>query len=667
MNEQVNQSLSYRPDIDGLRAIAVLAVVFYHYGIGGLSGGFVGVDIFFVISGYLITGIIQKEIERGSFTFSGFYERRIRRIFPALFAMLLVTLVVGAWLLLPSDLMKLGNSTLSTLFFGSNVLFWRQSGYFDTSSEFNPLLHTWSLAVEEQFYIGLPVLLILLHRYAKDWLKPILIGCAIVSFALCVWMQALRPSATFFLSPFRAWELLLGGLLAVGAVPPMANRPLREMLSVLALVALLWSLWWIKAGPAFPGWQAAIPVVAAAILLHAGAYGDSQVKRLLSLRPLAFIGLVSYSLYLWHWPLLVFVRYRNGMQPLAPHIAWLLFAVALLLAIASYRWVETPMRQRKRTQGFLAASRKRVFTLAAVACVLLGGVAIASRMDHGWRARFSPEVVALDAARNPVIPFKECDGRVPDFVSKECRIGKIGVSPSVLLWGDSHALAWAPAIDEILRRRGMSGFLIANSACPPLFGVNNPIDMLCSSDNERVLHAMRGKHFDVIIMHASWRSYSDPAGLYKLTDDRGNNGNEFVFPFALSRTIKAIQPYAKQIMLVGPTPGAPDDIPFALALSDIKDRIAPPGRALSLVNKENVWFWREANRLTADRKIVRVDPTPWFCDGRSCRYLDESSDLLYRDGGHLSLAGARFVAGRFPASAMIGRVGAPEAAANGLD
>ncbi|HET9048727.1 MAG TPA: acyltransferase, partial [Chiayiivirga sp.] len=231
-------TLAYRSDIDGLRAIAVLAVVLYHYGIGPIHGGFVGVDIFFVISGYLITGIIHKEIGEGRFTFAAFYERRIRRIFPALFMVLAATLAVGCWLLLPSDLLRLGNAALATLVFGSNVLFWRQSGYFDTSAEYNPLLHTWSLAVEEQFYIGLPILLILLQRFAKGQMRPVLIAGAVLSFALCVGMQSSRPAATFFLSPFRAWELLLGGWLAVGSVPLIRSSRIRVLVSVAALALL---------------------------------------------------------------------------------------------------------------------------------------------------------------------------------------------------------------------------------------------------------------------------------------------------------------------------------------------------------------------------------------------------------------------------------------------
>lgn len=633
---------TYRPDIDGLRAIAVLSVVLYHYGIGSIHGGFVGVDIFFVISGYLITGIIQKEISRGEFTFSGFYERRIRRIFPALFAMLFVTLVTSAWLLLPSDLRRLGSAALATLLFGSNVLFWRQSGYFDPSSEYNPLLHTWSLAVEEQFYIALPVLLILLHRFARGWLKPALIVCAIVSFAFCIWVQKFRPTATFFLSPFRAWELLVGGWLAIGVIPPILAARLRLLVSAAALALLLFSLWWIKAGPDFPGWQAVLPVAATAALLHAGAQGSSSIQRLLCLKPLVFIGLISYSLYLWHWPLIVFVRYRNALEPVAPVVAWLLLGVAIVFAAASYRWIETPLRRRKK--GAPGRPRRAVFAGATMGSVLLAGGALAVRLEEGWQARFSPEVVALDNARRPVIPFLSCDGRTPDFNTNSCRIGVKNRPPRVLLWGDSHALAWAPALDEVLRRYGASGILAVNSACPPLFGVNNPIDMHCYADNQRLLSKIRGRQFDSIVMVASWSSYAAPSGQYVLFDDAGRTGNQAVFEPAFDRTLRLIRPLTNRIVLIGPTPGAPDDIPFRMAVAKVKAEPAPASKSETIVWEKTKWFWRVVERYPHDSRLILVDPSNWFCSHGSCRYQSEGGQLLYRDGGHLSLNGARFVA-----------------------
>lgn len=649
MNMSEMHPLKYRPDIDGLRAIAVLAVVLYHYGIGGINGGFVGVDIFFVISGFLITGIIHKEITRGDFSFSGFYERRIRRIFPALFAMLLVTLFVAAWLLLPSDLVRLGNSAIATLLFGSNLLFWRKSSYFDISSEYNPLLHTWSLAVEEQFYIGLPILLILLQRYGKGWLKAVLFVCTIVSFALCVWMQALRPSATFFLLPFRAWELLLGGLLAVGVVPPIVSRPLRETFSGLALVALLWSLTWIKAGPAFPGWQAAIPVLATAVLLHAGTYGDSQVKRLLSLRPLVFVGLISYSLYLWHWPLLVFVRYRNGMAPLEPDLSWLLLAVALLLAIASYRWVETPFRRSKNP--IEQSPTLRVFAGAGIAMAVLMVVSLVVRVDNGWQARFTPEVIALDSARSPEIPYVDCQQKVPPNADTSCVLGDLASSRRILLWGDSYALAWAPAFDALGKRHGIAVELALLSSCPSLVGVKVAGSPICRTFNEEVVRYLStdyASEIDAVVLIGSWGAYLDPASGIQLdgTDEALPKARSFAE--GLRRTIHVVTARDVRLVIIGPTPGAPSDLPYRLAASQAFGIAPPLGKSVRESEAYNDRFWQVVRRLGSNGPVVYVDPLTWFAQHGRYRYLDQSGELLYRDGGHLSLRGAEFVGERFP-------------------
>lgn len=646
-------TLKYRPDIDGLRAIAVLAVVLYHFDLGPLAGGFVGVDIFFVISGYLITSIIHKEVQQGSFTFAGFYERRVRRIFPAAFAMLLVTLVAGAWLLLPSDLVRLGNGTIATLLFSSNILFWRQSGYFDTSSEFNPLLHTWSLAVEEQFYIGLPVLLLLVHRRDRRWLKPVLVACAVLSFALCVWVQPLRPRVTFFLSPFRAWELLLGAILAVGAMPPLASRAWREVLSMLACSALLGSLWWTRAGVEFPGWLAAFPVLATAVLLHVGGQGGSLVHRALQCSPIVYVGLISYSLYLWHWPLLTFVRYSNAMEPLGAGPTWLLLMASLLLAAASHRWVEAPFRRPVARER--SSARARVFVAAAAAIASLGLLGFAVRQDRGWRARFPDQVVSLDQEREPVIPYQGCDGVSPSTSDPSCTLGDGDSDRVALIWGDSHALAWAPALDVILKRHEIKGVLAISSSCPPLQGVHNPIKASCRRDNERVVAWLHDNHVERLFLIASWLSSADPEGRYRLEDGEGHVGNQQVFPQALVRTVELVRPLAEHIILIGPTPGAPTDVPFKVAIAELRPRVPRP-RPKDVVKFKRTadWFWRVAANFQSDPQVQLIDPAAWFCGESDCRYVDTKDRLLYRDDGHLSVAGAHFVAEHFPASVLLG-------------
>ena len=419
-SEVSGEVVKYRPDIDGLRAIAVLSVVLYHFGIGGLQGGFVGVDVFFVISGYLITRIIHSEMQRGEFTLARFYERRARRIFPALFVVLLATMAAGLWILLPSDLAWLGKASVATVLFASNVLYLLKSGYFDSSAEFNPLLHTWSLGVEEQFYLGLPLLMLLVGRFWTRGLGKVLAICAVLSFIACVVVQPLNFKATFFLSPFRAWELLLGSLLGIGAVPAIRHAAARNGLAFVALCALLGSVAFMGGGIDFPGWKVGIPVSATALLLHVGSSGGSRVSSALSWRPLVFVGLISYSLYLWHWPMLVLAKYRSGMEPLSPVTSLVLLALVLLFAVASYYLVERPFRKAGR--GAPGLSQRQVFAASTVAAVALLAVGLSFAREGGFPARVPAEVAILDQARSAQYPFAKCHRVVPGQDST-CRIG----------------------------------------------------------------------------------------------------------------------------------------------------------------------------------------------------------------------------------------------------
>lgn len=644
----------YRPDIDGLRAIAVLSVVLYHFGIGPLRGGFVGVDIFFVISGYLITGIIYHEIDVGNFTIRGFYERRARRIFPALFVMLFAVLAIAPWLLLPSDLVNLGHAALATLAFCSNLLFWRQSGYFDTASLFNPLLHTWSLAVEEQFYIVFPFLLTLVMKFARKRLAAILAGIALLSFALCVWQQPVRPGATFYLAPFRAWEFLLGSLLAIGAVPIVRNRTVKELLAAIALTALLIAIWRVEEGVAFPGWQAAVPVVATTLLLHLGTEGQTRVHRLLSSRLMVSVGLISYSLYLWHWPLLVFVNYRRAMDELPIAGAIGLLGIAIGLAWLSYRWVERPFRRTgpsspARSRGALVA-----YVITAMSSLALFAVGLG--IDRGWQSRMSPEVVALDNARSPHIPFFKCDGTPPGSTAPTCQAGKLNASTRILLWGDSHALAISPAFDELGRRADVAVDLAVASACAPLIDVNNPANARCKDFNRSTLDYVKRVRPAQIYLVASWPAYSNVDGEYSLSDDQGRTGNAAVFPAAMQRTIATIRPYTQHIVLIGRVPGAignrhfGGDVPFKLALAKWAGTAPLAERSLAAVADQSNAYRAAVHQYGVDPQITLIDPSAWFCAVRTCRYRDDAGNLLYRDTNHLSTAGASYVAQHFPAA-----------------
>jgi peptidoglycan/LPS O-acetylase OafA/YrhL len=633
-------AIKYRPDIDGLRAIAVLSVVFYHYGIGPVYGGFVGVDVFFVISGYLITSIVHRQIGEGRFTFAGFYERRIRRIFPALFAVLAATLAAGALILLPNDMRALSDATIATLLFASNVLFWRRSGYFDPGSDLNPLLHTWSLAVEEQFYIVFPVFLIVVARFAPRYLRALLAASAAVSLAACILLQDWQPNATFFLAPFRAWELALGGLLAVGAVPLIERRAAREGIAWAALGGLLFSLWRTEAGLEFPGWQAILPVVATALLIHTGTSGGTAVHRLLGTRPMVLVGLISYSLYLWHWPLIVYASYASPTLQVAPFDKALLCVAAIALAAASYRWIETPFR---RPSSSARRSRLPLFAGAAAATVILAGCAFAVRDSEMLRARFSEKVLALDAAREPVIPFQQCDGLPPNAESAACTIGRDRKGPVTLRWGDSHAMAWAPVFRAGGAHVAPGPVVLAlKSACPPLEGVTVNYGRGCDAFNRATIEWIARHRPARIVMMAAWTDYSRPGAFYELTGADGERGNPRVFPAALGRTVAAVTPRAGEVVLIGPTPGAPEGVPLRAALAERHEVPWPQGVESDSAAQRARSFWKAAEALPSEQ-ITLIDPAKWFCVGGRCRYVLDGR-LLYRDEAHLSVEGARFAA-----------------------
>ncbi|SFN47840.1 acyltransferase family protein [Dokdonella immobilis] len=638
--------LEYRPDIDGLRGIAVLAVVAYHFELGPLHGGFVGVDIFFVISGFLITGIIRRDLDNNSFSFGGFYERRVRRIFPALFAMLATSLVVGFVSLLPSDLDKLGTSALATLAFSSNVVFWQQSGYFANSAALNPMLHTWSLGVEEQFYIVFPVLLLALHMHAGARLNLALAGAALTSFVACVAMQSNMSSAVFFLSPFRAWELLAGAVVATAGIPQSKNRILCEALAWSGLVALVWSLVKIYPGSSFPGWHAAVPVAGTALLLHSGMTGNASVNRLLRFPPLVFVGLISYSLYLWHWPVLFYWKYRQGFVPLED-ARWSALLLALLISYVSYRYVESPFRKNEAANAYLR--RRTLLRAAAGLMIALGIVAAALRLDGGMKFRLSDSVNALDAMRDPPIPYVSCRGELPSDQGSACILGDASANKTVAVWGDSTALAWAPAFNEVLSHRGLGGVLLFESACPPLLGVQNPEFPRCLEFNNSVLAWLEENNVDELILVAIWPSYSMPTGRYSLTNTSGQMGNTKVFPGSFARTVGELKNWVGRITIVGPTPGAPPDIPLRMALALQQGGALPAGLDALAFGRDASYFWDEINSLGRDPRVRIIDPAPWFCDHKLCRYLDAQDNLLYRDTGHLSLAGAAYVAVKFGA------------------
>lgn len=625
---------AYRSDIDGLRAVAVLSVVVHHLSADFLPGGYVGVDVVFVISGYLITGIISREMAEGRFSFLRFYERRTRRIFPALFAMLALTLIASYWVLLPSDLISTLRGALGTLFFSSNIVFWRDlaRGYFAaTDASLNPLLHTWSLSVEEQFYLLFPVLLLLCYRYARNYTILVLLLCGIASLVSAALLLKSKGVAVFFLSPFRAWELLVGSLLALNAVPLLKSRFIREAAASIGLLAIAASLVLYDTETPFPGLSALVPVLGTAAIIHAGASGDSVMGRVLSLRPLTYLGLISYSLYLWHWPIIVLARYASGMEPLTHQLHWL-FLVSLLMASLSYHFVEQPFRRG------LTVTRRQLFAAATACTVGMTAWFAVGLMQGGQPHRYKDAVLQLDAARTPEIPFKDCSDRP---VEKACQIGNSDSSPSVFVWGDSHVLAWAPALDEVLAQRDVSATLATHSACPPLLGVSSKSRAACQRQNLDVESYLKANPaVRTVVLSAYWSTYFREGGPLAIEEAGTSKDGILAAATALDTTISRLLSQGLNVVVIGPVPVYDQSVPLVLALERATGNRWLTVSATEQWSKHRTFFeiarsvkWEGSNSFRL------LDPIEWFCTPTCALGKDVVS--WYRDSHHLNVAGAK--------------------------
>jgi len=481
----------YRADIDGLRAIAVLAVILFHADLP-IPGGFVGVDVFFVISGYLITGLVAADLQTGRFSLSRFWERRIRRIWPAALATIAAALAVGWLVMLPQDYRRLSVEAIAQLAMAANVFYWYTIDYFSPVAELRPLMHTWSLAVEEQFYILHPLVLAAAFRLGRRRCLAVLMSLALASLATSILLLERWPMTVFYLLPCRAWEMLLGAIVAIAAGAPResaespaaradepaAARPaterrwIGELLGAAGLVLIVLPCLAYDRRTPFPGLAALPPCIGAAALIVAGAMWPScSVSRLLALEPLRVVGLASYSLYLWHWPVLAFLRYCLG-SPLPG--AWIAVALVLtaVLGALSWRFVETPFRRLRP-----APALRRTGLAAAAASIALGMSAAAIRNSGGVPGRFRADMLALV---EPFCTDREFVRHVPTPESPTFPpIGADSSDPCkcFLLWGDSHGMAASPAIDAAAREAGVSGIAALVGGTVPLPGFPRPANV----------------------------------------------------------------------------------------------------------------------------------------------------------------------------------------------
>jgi peptidoglycan/LPS O-acetylase OafA/YrhL len=459
----MSTKLTYRPDVDGLRAIAVLSVLLFHFEIGPLTGGFVGVDVFFVISGYLITAIILREIESGQFSLLGFYDRRVRRILPALVAVVVASLIAGYFLLLPGDYRDLGSQAAYAVFGAGNFYFLLNTGYFDQAADLMPLLHTWSLGVEEQFYLGWPIALYLLARRSNNSRAMIAGSLALliaVSFAWSVYAVSTDAPVAFYMLHTRAWELGLGALLVFA---PSLSKWRGEAAGFAGLALIAYAVLVLDKQASFPGLNALYPCLGAALIIWPKA-GPTLVAHILSTRGAVFIGWISYSLYLWHWPVLVFFRHYNNERQPALSEALVLLALALVLSILSWRFIERPFRR-------VAISKSTVVSLGALAAGMVMSLGIAITRADGLPARLPENVRGLGSIAT--MWGWKCKARMPlsTHAKPLCAFGSDwkNASQKVLLWGDSHAEHFAPVVEAVaLERPGVAVALYRG--CAPAYG-----------------------------------------------------------------------------------------------------------------------------------------------------------------------------------------------------
>jgi len=626
-------AIRYRADIDGLRAVAVCSVLLFHADLGILPGGFVGVDVFFVISGYLITSIILTEMERGQFSILNFYERRIRRIAPALAVVIAASIAIGWFVLTPYDYRHFGRSVIAAAAFYSNFYFNSRTGYFAPTAETQPLLHTWSLGVEEQFYLLAPgFLLLLAHARIRKWRMPIFFGLLILSVAISVYGVADGQSWAFYLLPSRAFELMIGMALALGFVPPIKSTMTRQILGAGGLVMIAGAAVFYSGETPFPGFAALVPCVGATLVIHSGSAEDTAAYKLLAVRPVVFVGKLSYSLYLWHWPLLAFAAYEFGAA-LEPYHRLGLLALAFALSVLSYFYVEQPVRR-----GYLLPTQSIVYGASAVALLCFLGFTGAVHYFRGFPDRLGPEGAAFVRAHY------DDSGRRLNLKAigpGEVQLGYDRAPPSFVLWGDSHARMLMQQVSRLANELALSGRGIYRGGCPPFFGLNEQQRSKfrkCLPLIEEAYERTRSPEITNVIMIARWAGVAE--GRLAPGDEHKNRAE---FARLLRTTVEKLLAAGRTVTLLGPVPELPFHLPRVMTQALMR------GRQVDFSVPYSDFLKRQATVLSVLAELDRLPgvrvlyPHLQLCDGNRCRTVKDGKPL-YHDDDHLNAVGAEVLA-----------------------
>lgn len=635
----------YRPDVDGLRAVAVGMVLLYHANLG-FPGGFVGVDVFFVISGFLITGLILKEQNAGEFSLANFWVRRIRRIIPASTVVVFATLLAGFFLLLPDDYTSLSKSAVAQQLMLSNVFFWRSTGYFDGPAELMPLLHTWSLAVEEQFYLGFPVLLIFLNRCRRRNAGLLLFFLFLISLAASHYGVKTSPSATFFLLPARAWELLAGGLLWFLPAPKHLRPWMQGVLAGVSIAGIITAGWIFSADTPFPGLNATLPCGATALLIYVNSCRISFPASIIASKPFVFIGLLSYSLYLWHWPILAFTRYWIGIEF---HPLYGVGAISLssLLAYLSWRFIETPLRRSK-----IAVPRVRVYSAAILSASIVIAISSIIVWRDGLPSRLPQHVRGLletgEIARVPVRTPKEIASQGLPLLAKSADISKGGID--LVMWGDSHTEMIFEVATDLSEKHSVSVAIAVKHGTLPLVGIRpqfNPDKK--EAWNAAVLRFIKENSVKNVLLTARWENASDWKSLddkrrLSFTEMKTTREAEITLAAGLEKTIKELSAQGVRIWIMRQVPVQEGVNPRnRIVLARIYGLKLPNGTSLKRHTKRHEFVSRVFARDFMN-EVVALDPTRFCFDsnGRSI-ICDDVGNCMYRDDDHLSPLGAKLL------------------------
>ncbi len=642
--------MKYRREIDGLRAVALMPVMLFHAGFQSFSGGFVGVDVFFVISGYLITSIILAEKQAGTFTLINFSGRRARRILPALFVVMFACLPF-AWLwLLPADMIDFSQSLIAVAVFVSNILFWTESGYFETAGELKPLLHTWSLAVEEQYYILFPIFILLAWKLGKRWVLAMLAVLAAFSLALAQWTATTHRSFAFYLLPTRGWEILTGVFIAFYLSPKESRwekaQPSNQALGIIGLSLILASVFIFDKETPFPSLYALMPTIGAALVI-VFASDRTIVGRLLGSKAFVGIGLISYSAYLWHQPMFAFARHRSINEP--DKITLMVLAIlALVFAYLTWKFVEAPFRNRR------LFNRSQIFLYGILASVAFIAIGLAGILNKGYLMRWSyfPQISTIQTVMS-----SRCHTylrKTAEQIAKGdiCVLGKASVASFAVI-GDSHAGALFEAIEAYESSNPFAFYAFSGEYCAPLLGgfrLNAyQSDDCLQTTSEAYKKIFESKSIKDVVLVAEWANYTEGYRDGKkpalASDDYGSAAvpaeNKVIFSRTLAYTVDAIKSAGKNVIIIKPTPEFKADVTRTATKQMINDIIhSSPTVTFEeyLTRNKNVF-----QSFESLRDVTFVDSASVFCSADLCRSVGNDGKILFSDTNHVTGYGARFV------------------------